>query len=122
MTAAHTTAITKSADSGKGLTKGDKDKAAAKTAPVSRTTPWADLPATPELQKEPRDKTVLACCLKLLRERGREGATLQEVKESFKEINMFHHDPKALMVWASKNRGWGFHMKQDGKIVLKTKE
>ena len=89
---------------------------------IARTQPWADLPAAAE-QKEPRDKTVLACALKLLRERGREGATLAEIKASFKEINLEHHDPKALLVWASKNRGWGFHMKKDGseRIVLVTK-
>jgi hypothetical protein len=104
----------------KKLTAGDRESAAKIPTPAA-TKPWADLPAKPDIQKEPRDKTVLACALKLLRERGRDGATLDEIKTSFKEINLYHHDPKALLVWASKNRGWGFHMKQDGRIVLLTK-
>lgn len=100
----------------------NNSKKAATTKPAPRVAPWVDLPANPEMQKEPRDKTVLACALKLLRERGREGASLAEIKSCFKEINLEHHDPKALLVWASKNRGWGFHMKQNtDKIVLVTK-
>lgn len=124
MTAMTTTTKSTDKTADKSLNKADKDKAAAKV-PIkdqpARTTPWQDLAATPSMQKEPRDKTVLACALKLLRERGREGATLEEIKESFKEINMFHHDPKALLTWASKNRGWGFHQKKDGRIILVTK-
>lgn len=109
----------------KGITKADK-KAAEKKADgapsnVGRTRPWEDLPATPSLQQEPRDKTVQACALKLLRERGAKGATLAEIQASFDEIKMGHHDAKRLLRWMSANRGWGFHMKRDEHIVLRTK-
>jgi hypothetical protein len=113
-------------DSGnKGITKADK-KAAEKKADgtannVGRTRPWEDLAATPSLQQEPRDKTVQACALKLLRERGARGATLAEIQASFDEIKMGHHDAKRLLRWMSANRGWGFHMKRDEHIVLRTK-
>lgn len=117
------TAIQQHSDKGKstGITKTDRESAKQIPA-VARVAPWVDLPAKADLQKEPREKTVLACALKLLRERGRDGATLVEIKESFRSIEMFHHDPKALLTWASKNRGWGFHMKQGtDRIVLVTK-
>lgn len=83
-------------------------------APV---TPWVDLPAYPALQKAPREKTTIAVALAETSKEG--GATLAEIKEALKAIEMGSHDPKQLLTWMSKNRGWGFRMEQaTGKISL----
>lgn len=114
---------------GKGLTAGDKTKAAEKAAAkpaqgnVGRIKPWADLVADPKLIEKgpaPREKTVFYAMYNLLKERGPKGATLDEIKASF-PATLSHHDPKALCIWVNKNRGYGFHMKKDGHIVLRTK-
>lgn len=117
---------TATSDSGKGLTNADKTAAAKKAGQgnVGRTKPWADLPANPKRIEEgpaPREKTVLHAMITLLKERGPKGATLAEIKKEFEKINLGHHDPAALCRWASKERGYGFHMKKDEHVVLRTK-
>lgn len=92
------------------------EKQAAPTAGKSRVTaPWQDLPAGLQ-QTPPRDKTVFSAALACIEARP-DGATLAEIKESFRTIpgnsgdgTMYHHDPKTLLTWQSKNRGWGFKM------------
>lgn len=117
---------TGTSDSGKGLTTSDK-KATEKKAGqgnVGRTKPWVDLVADPDKIAKgpaPREKTVLHSMLTLLKERGQKGATFDEIKKEFAKINLEHHDPATLCRWANKERGYGFHQKKDGNIVLRLK-
>ncbi len=92
------------------------------TSTPRRADPWHDLPANPALQKEPREKTTISQALKTIRN-APHGATLEEIKESFKEINMYHHDPKRLLGFMSRERGWGFIMPkpENGRIFLVVK-
>jgi len=84
------------------------------------TVPWQDLPAGPT-QKTPREKTVQYVALQTI-SAHEEGATLDEIKAAFcaqtgAQSYMANHDPKTLLVWMSRNRGWGFVMNPvTGKI------
>ena len=107
---------------------------AAKTAPAKDAAPvnpnpdakvnaktWEDLPANPSLQKQPREKTTLKVVLDLTSRK--EGATLAEIKAAFgTEIkpHMTSHDPRGVMAFMSRNRGWGFRMDKEGKVHLVT--
>lgn len=56
--------------------------------------------------------------LKTIRARA-DGATLDEIKESFREIDLYHHDPLTLLRWQHDNRGWGFKMNPTtGRITV----
>lgn len=70
---------------------------------------WVDLPAAPGGETAPRKNSVLAAALALM-ESNPGGATLLEIKAAFEKMGMGHHDPRQLLVWASKNRGWGFEI------------
>lgn len=74
-----------------------------------RTSAWQDLPPTSATPQPPRDRTVFSQALKTMRARA-DGATLDEIKESFREIDLYHHDPHTLLRWQHDNRGWGFRM------------
>jgi hypothetical protein len=115
MTASLATSTASTTTATKKLTAGDKKEAKAK---IARTMPWTDLPANPDLQREPRKDTTIECALLLLRERGKEGATLAEIQKSFDRINMGHHDAKALLRWMSDKRGFGFHMKKGTEQIV----
>lgn len=85
--------------------------------PRSRVTaPWQDLEPTSAKPTAPRDKTVFSVALALISARP-DGATLAEIKEAFRTLpgqgpdgTMYHHDPKTLLTWQARNRGWGFRM------------
>lgn len=77
--------------------------------PARRTSVWHDLPPTSATPQSPRDRTVFSQALKTIRARA-DGATLDEIKESFREIDLYHHDPLTLLRWQHDNRGWGFKM------------
>lgn len=82
---------------------------------------WEDLPANPSLQKPPREKTTLKVVLDMTSRK--DGATLAEIKAAFgTEIkpHMTSHDPRSVMAFMSRNRGWGFRMDKDGKVHLVT--
>lgn len=120
-----TTAMTTVSSTDKGnkatkITATDVANAKAATS-APRVAPWEDLAADPKLQKEPRKNSTIDAALTLLRERGAKGATLAEIQGALEKINFGHHDAKALLRWMSANRGWGFHMKKDEHIVLRTK-
>lgn len=74
-----------------------------------RSSQWEDLPPTSASPQAPRDRTVFSQALKTIRARA-DGATLDEIKESFREIDLYHHDPLTLLRWQHDNRGWGFRM------------
>lgn len=101
----------KRATESQALVVSTPEAAPAKPA-VRRVEPWIDLPADPSKgQKQPREKTVFSCALAIMASHESVGgATLEEIKESFKPIGMFHHDPKRLLVYMSKEKGWGFVM------------
>lgn len=122
MTATQTQSTGTQGNKGK-ITGADVAKAgaAAAAATVGRVAPWEDLKADPTLQKEPRKNSTIDAALTLLRERGPKGAKLEEIQSALEKIGFGHHDAKALLRWMSANRGWGFHMKKDDHIVLRTK-
>jgi hypothetical protein len=99
------------------LAKKAEAQSGPQVAPKARVTaPWHDLEPTSDKPTLPRDKSVFAQALKTIGAKP-DGATLAEIKESFKEIpgsgpdgTMYHHDPKNLLKWQNQHRGWGFRM------------
>jgi hypothetical protein len=88
--------------------------------PVRRNSTWQDLPPASAAPQAPRDRTVFSQALKTIRARP-DGATLDEIKESFREIDLYHHDPLTLLRWQHDNRGWGFKMNPStGRVTLWT--
>ncbi len=86
--------------------------------PARRSSTWQDLPPSSATPQAPRDRTVFSQALKTIRARA-DGATLGEIKESFREIDLYHHDPLTLLRWQHDNRGWGFKMNPGtGRITL----
>lgn len=77
--------------------------------------PWEDLPATPSMQKPAREKTTIWVVLELTKRK--EGATEEEIKAAFGTMiapDQVHHDPRRVMRFMSKERGWGFHKIKSG--------
>lgn len=86
--------------------------------PVRQASTWQDLPPTRAAPQAPRERTVFSQALKTIRARP-DGATLDEIKESFREIDLYHHDPLTLLRWQHDNRGWGFKMDPStGRVTL----
>jgi hypothetical protein len=86
--------------------------------PARRSHSWQDLPPTSAVPQDPRDRTVFSQALKTIRART-DGATLDEIKESFREIDLYHHDPLTLLRWQHDNRGWGFRMNPaTGRVTI----
>lgn len=80
--------------------------------------PWEDLPpGVIDPAKRAKENTTIWSALKTLEEAGEKGATLEELKEGLKKINMGHHSVKALLRWMNENRGYGFRMNKETQCI-----
>lgn len=87
----------------------------AQPAKVRPVAPWKDLPASPQLQKEPRDGTTMAIALSTLRN---EPSTLEQIQQKLLNGGFGHHDAKRLLTFMSNSRGWGFKMDPVTKRIV----